>query len=236
MPEFLIIALVVIGSYLFGNINFALIIAKFRKVDLKKVGSGNLGTMNVTRNLGPWIGGLVLFLDALKGAIPCIIGWFFIGGIGFGEAVLSGIRLEVNPARLGAYIAGFSVISGHIFPAFLKFKGGKGIASTIGITLVLQPFVALLSFAVAFTFISLTKMGSIASFIVISVPLAVEGFSLPVFTDQYALTSAIFIFLLFALAIFAHRSNVIKLFSGTESKTGIYKKKEKSKKNKKISF
>ncbi|MCL2861042.1 MAG: glycerol-3-phosphate acyltransferase [Firmicutes bacterium] len=230
MHQLLIIALLAIGSYLFGNLNFALIIARFKGIDLKKKGSGNLGTMNTARNLGIKFGFLVLFLDALKGMIPCIIGWVIVGAIGFGEVSVNGIVLEAS--QMGAHIAGFFVILGHVYPVLLKFKGGKGIASTIGVALVLQPFVALITFAAAFVFISITRMGSITSFIVITVPLTIDSITLPYFSDSsYSIVSAVFIFLLFVLTIFAHRTNIVKLFLGTESKTGVFKtKKEREEK------
>ncbi|MCL2256548.1 MAG: glycerol-3-phosphate acyltransferase [Firmicutes bacterium] len=226
MPEFLIIALVVIGSYLLGNINFALIIAKFKKIDLKKKGSGNLGTMNVSRNLGTKFGFLVLILDVIKGAVPCILGWFLIGGLGFGEIDVVGVRF-VSSGRIGAYIASLAVILGHIYPVFLKFKGGKGIASTLGIMLVLQPFGTLITFALSFVFLVITKMGAVTSFIVTTVPVILENISLPSFSESpYAIASAILIFILFSLTIIAHRSNIVKLFSGTENKTRVFKTKE----------
>lgn len=231
----LIIAAVAIGSYLFGNINFALIITKFKKTDIRKVDSGNPGTMNMIRNFGKKLGALTLVLDAVKGAVPCILGWFLVGGIGFGsdEIALKGLMLFTG-GRLGLYVAGFCVIVGHIFPVFLKFKGGKGIASSIGVCLVAQPLITAVTLAVGILFIFVFKIGSLGSFIIIGFPLGLEGFMVSASVAQRSsfafmeLASLILIFALFLLTLFAHRKNVYKLFFGTETKTVILKKKKKN--------
>ncbi|MCL2797266.1 MAG: glycerol-3-phosphate acyltransferase [Firmicutes bacterium] len=247
MPQFLIIILVVIGSYLLGNLNFATLITKLKRKDIRSLGSGNPGTMNMLRNFGIPLGVLTLFLDILKGAVPCILGWFLIGGIGFAPdppvqpLTMSAIN-EMPPSfgieygiflvgqwganRLGLYVAGLSVIVGHVFPVFYKFKGGKGIASAIGVCAVAQPILAPIMLVAGITFIVFTKMGSLGSFIIISLPLGVEGFfvsqslkSIYVLNTAPVVASLILIFLLFSLTVFTHRKNIVKLFSGTESRT-----------------
>lgn len=205
---------VIVGSYLIGNINIALVISKLKKKDVRKMGSGNPGTMNMLRNFGVKMGALTLVLDALKGALPTLLGWFILGD-----------RFGFGGDKIGAYIGGLSVIVGHIFPVFLKFKGGKGIASSIGVCLIMHPIATLITFAIGVAFIFITKIGSITSFIIISVPIALEGFRLS--ASGGSIAGAILLFALFALTLFAHRKNVIKLFMGTESKTVIIKKKAK---------
>ncbi|MDR2202061.1 MAG: glycerol-3-phosphate 1-O-acyltransferase PlsY [Clostridiales bacterium] len=199
--------IVIAGAYLIGNVNFALIISKLLKSDVRTKGSGNPGTLNMTRSFGVKIGVLTLVLDALKGALPTLAGMLFM------------------QARLGAHLAAFFVVVGHVFPVFLKFKGGKGIASSIGVCLVLQPLCAAALLLTAVLFIYLTSMGSIASFLVISFPLALEGFAAASDLAYNALFSALLIFGLFALTVIAHRKNILKLFCGTESKTVIKKRK-----------
>ncbi len=132
-----IIATIVI-CYLLGSVNSALIISKLKKGDIRKCGSGNPGAMNMFRNYGFKFGLLTLVLDAIKGVLACLIGWFIVGGFSF------------NGTILGKYIGAISVIIGHIFPVFLKFKGGKGIASTIGICFMISPIVALISLVAGF--------------------------------------------------------------------------------------
>ncbi len=218
MSETWKIVILAVASYFWGNINVALLISKILKGDVRKLGSGNPGSMNMVRNYGLKIGILTLTLDAIKGALPTALGWLFIG--------TSAPAFTDN--RLGAYIGAFCVILGHVFPVVLKFKGGKGIASSIGVCIVLQPIVILITFACAFVFILFTSMGSVSSFMAISVPLAYEGFSVASSNSPEATAGAILIFALFALTLFAHRKNVVRLFSGTESKTVILKKKKKS--------
>lgn len=221
----MIVALKIIGliivSYLIGNINNALIISKLKKRDVRKMGSGNPGSMNMFRNFGVKLGLLTLMLDALKGAIPCLLGWWLLG-----EPYKLGLD------RLGLYIGALSVIVGHIFPVFLKFKGGKGIASSIGICLIANPIVTLIAFAVGSAFIVITKMGSITSFIIISIPLALEGFRIA--SSGGGVVEAILVFTIFGMTLFAHRKNVVKLFSGSESKTVLFGKKKSAKAQEKL--
>lgn len=209
-----LICAVILGSYLFGNINTALIISKIKNRDVRKEGSGNPGTMNMLRNFGVKLGALTLVLDVIKGALPTLIGWLILGDLG-----------RFTGDKIGAYIGGLSVIVGHIFPAFLKFKGGKGVASCIGVCLIIDPIATLIMFALGVSFIFITKMGSVTSFIIISVPLIIEGFRVSGANGNVA--SLILIYILFALVLFAHRKNVCKLFAGTESKTIIIKHKQK---------
>lgn len=214
MTDALYIAAVVVVSYLIGNINAALIISKAKHTDVRKMGSGNPGTMNIIRNFGKKWGALTLILDAAKGALPCLIGWFVLGE-----------RFSFYGGRMGIYIGAISVIVGHIFPVFLRFRGGKGIASSIGVCLVINPIATLISFAVGVAFILLTKIGSITSFIIICIPLALEAYRLTAGAGELA--SQILIFAIFALTLFAHRKNLVKLFLGTESKTVLVKRKTK---------
>lgn len=219
------IAAVVIGSYLFGNINPALIISKLKKQDIRKMDSGNPGSMNMFRNYGVVLGVVTLLCDAIKGAIPCILGWWLLGD-----------EFRFSPDRFGLYLGGFCVILGHIFPVFLKFKGGKGIASSIGVCLVADPIVTLITFVIGVIFILITKMGSITSFIIISIPLAIEGLKVSSSVNGYiAVVQLLLIFALFSLMLFAHRKNVVKLFTGKESKTVLFGKNKSAKKNKSVS-
>lgn len=218
MTIFLVIA-VAVGSYLIGNINMALLISKLKKSDIRQMGSGNPGSMNMFRNFGVKLGVLTMALDILKGAVPCLVGWFLLGDLGFSDA------------RIGLHLAGLCVIIGHIFPVFLGFKGGKGIASSIGICMVAQPIVTLITLALGILFIILTGMGSITSFIIISIPLAVEGFNISMQMGSFTMVSLVFIFGLFCLTLFAHRTNVIKLFTGTENKTILFGKNKSAKKS-----
>ena len=133
--QFLLLA---IGSYLMGNINFAIIISKLKKKDIRTLGSGNPGTLNMSRNFGLKIGLLTLVLDIFKGAIPT-----FIGFIIYRNTYFVGTSLSIELlAKVGC---GFFAVLGHVFPVFMKFKGGKGIATTIGVFAVCNPLIAVIS-------------------------------------------------------------------------------------------
>ena len=126
-----LLAILCVVSYFLGNINFGKIIAKSKNVDLSKSGSGNLGATNMYRTMGAKLGYLTLLLDASKGIIPSVTGFFVFGGA-------SGVFPD---ALIGLYACGFSAVLGHVFPVVYKFKGGKGIATTLGVFLVSQPIV-----------------------------------------------------------------------------------------------
>jgi len=126
--------LLAIVSYFIGNINFARVVAKSKKDDITKHGSGNPGTLNAWRSYGFWPGFLTFLLDMIKGVITTLTAFLTFGYLGCEPEV-------------AAYVAGFSVVLGHIFPVIFKFKGGKGIATSVGVFLVLNWWVALIIFA-----------------------------------------------------------------------------------------
>lgn len=211
------LAIFALISYLLGNINFALIISKFKKSDVRKVGSGNPGTLNMSRNFGLKIGLLTFFLDILKGGIPSLIGWLILK-----DKAASGLNL----GDLARYTCGFFVIVGHIYPVFLKFKGGKGIASTIGVFLLSKPLPMLAVLLVAFIYMYITEMGSMASLIAVAGLAGVQFF---IYFNKYGTgIYGGFAILLYSLILgicvltfFAHRKNIVKLLKGTEHRTSL---------------
>ncbi|MCL2847347.1 MAG: glycerol-3-phosphate acyltransferase [Firmicutes bacterium] len=234
IQEVIILIALLVGSYLIGNINFAVLISKLKKSDVRNKGSGNPGTMNMIREYGKFIGAITLIADVAKGAIPALIGWYVVGGIGFGQRSLTaGIFMDAPP-RLGLYVAGVGVMLGHVFPVFFKFKGGKGIATALGVGLIAQPLIAPFAFGFGALFIHLTKLGALGSFSIISMPLAVEAFMLSsgMYEGQalwgIRLASIIIIFTMFSFTLFTHRKNIINLFSGTEHRTLIWGKEAKA--------
>ncbi len=214
--------LVAIFSYFVGNVNFARIISKKLNKDITKEGSGNPGTMNMSRTFGLKIGLLTFTLDILKSAIPTLIAKFL-----FKDLIFAGSALQVSV--MAQYIAAFFAILGHIFPVIYRFKGGKGIACTIGVFLVTQPIVGVISALLAFGFILLTAMGSMGSMIAITPPAIAELIALyklsfeqePVLeygTIFFIITEHI-IFLIMLLVWYASRNNLTKLISGEEHAT-----------------
>ena len=169
------LVILAICSYFLGNVNWALVISKFKKSDIRTMGSGNPGTLNMSRNFGLKIGLLTFFLDIAKGAIPTLVAFFM-----FSDKYFAKTGFSVSDFAI--YLCGFSVVMGHIYPLFLKFKGGKGIASTIGVFLVCESvhgwpwvIVPIMALVAAAVFIYFTEFGAMGSFIAITPP-AISGF------------------------------------------------------------
>ncbi|NBD37000.1 MAG: glycerol-3-phosphate 1-O-acyltransferase PlsY [Verrucomicrobia bacterium] len=196
---FLIVAL--IAGYLVGSVSFAVLIARMKGLDIFKVGSGNPGATNVLRALGKPYGYGCFLLDAFKGAVAVFL------GLGIGQAVGSGGEALAIAALLGA-------ILGHSFSLFLRFRGGKGVATTIGGLLVLLPVVLLVGLVLWLLVFYASKYVSLASLIL--------GASLPLtawVTGKSDLMIGLCLFL--ALLIFVrHIANIRRLLKGTEHRAG----------------
>ncbi len=199
----------VIAAYLIGSINFAVIFSNaFMKQDVRSMGSGNAGTTNVMRNGGFLPGALTFLCDALKGFVASYMGYLIFGYISHYTAWAAAIY--------GAYACGTACMIGHVFPIFYQFKGGKGVATSVGIFAVCCPL-AIISGLVVFaavTFIS--KYVSLASIIA---TVTVVTLSI-IFYDYYAsfYVQAFFILVMGAIVILKHSSNIKRLLNGTESK------------------
>ena len=224
--------LLAVGGYLIGCFNFAHLIAKLKKKDVAKMGSGNPGAMNMTREFGVLIGFLTFFLDAFKGGIPAVIVYHLYGGAQF-----AGTQFHVG--YLAAFIVGAFVVLGHVYPATLKFKGGKGISSGIGLfwlTLSIEsPWLLLVGLLIVATLpisISLTKKGSLCSLTYLSGFGALQDMLLLTRYPQPSIWLAatmIFIFGTILLSWLAHHKNVRCLLSGEEHETVMIKSKKKQK-------
>ena len=226
MNYLILLLILALCSYFIGNINFALIISKSKHQDIRKMGSGNPGTLNMSRNLGIKIGVLTMFLDVLKGAIPTLLGYLIFYNYYFKETAF-------QVCDLSMYLCGFCAVFGHIFPVFLGFHGGKGIASTIGVGLVCTAvhgwwmFISIGFWLLAFLFIYFTEYGGMGSFIAITPPMV---FSLIYLLIKYGINNAesiylflsnLIIFLLFFFTWFAHRKNICSMINGSEHATSI---------------
>ena len=211
-----------IGSYLIGNINFAVIISKLKKQDIRKIGSGNPGTLNMSRNFGLKIGVLTLILDILKGAVPTFIGWILYKDCYFEFAMLP-------VETFSKVMCGFFAVLGHIFPVFMHFKGGKGIATTIGVFAVCNIVVALISGVVAIIFILITEIGAMGSFIATTPGAIATCFSIYEKYIANQITSSkqiivtlmanLFVVFIILLTWYAHRQNIKRLLMGEEHPT-----------------
>ena len=193
-------------SYFIGNINFARIVAKSKKDDITKYGSGNPGTLNTWRAFGFWAGLITFLLDMAKGVVACLLGYFILP------------LLDGN-ADVAVYVAGFSVVLGHIFPVIFKFKGGKGIATSVGVFLVANWWVALIAWAVMFVGMLFIKYASIFTIgFVIALSIVEICVCNPANWINY-----LFICGILLLVIYAHRANIVRLFEGKENKTELLK-------------
>ena len=193
-----------VASYFFANISWARIVSNTCHGDVTKSGSGNPGTLNMWRTFGFWPGTITFLLDMFKGVIPTLIAYLTFGYIG------------CNP-EIALYVAGFSVILGHIFPVVYKFKGGKGIASSMGIFLVANWWVALIVMIVAVLLMLFVKYASICTIGYVIVMSIIEvALCAPANWVNY-----IFICGILLLVIYAHRKNIQRLFEGKENKTEL---------------
>ncbi|MCH5165477.1 MAG: glycerol-3-phosphate acyltransferase [Clostridiales bacterium] len=217
--------LVALGAYFVGNMNNAILISRLKGKDIRECGSGNPGTMNMLRTYGKLLGVLTLILDVLKGVIPCMLGWLFMGG---------GQFLRLGSDRIGMYVAGICAVLGHVYPVTMKFHGGKGAATIIGVCLTMQPLYTLATFAFGVAFLLITKVGSLTSFIIISAPLTVEG--LTAAQNPLGIYCSLILFSMYAFSLFAHRSNLVKLFSGNERRVILFKQKQKAEIDRSIVF
>jgi len=190
-------SLLLILSFVLGSIPFGIIIAKIKGVDLKKVGSGNIGATNVLRSLGKWPAVLTLLGDILKGAL----------------AVTAGKYFGVEPVYEG--LIGIFAILGHNFSLFLRFRGGKGVATSLGVLIVYTPKVALLTLIIWLVVVFFTKyssMGAIVSFGLL--PVNVMLF------DPDDKTKLLIVILISLFILIRHKDNIQRLIKGTERRIG----------------
>ena len=214
--------LIAVASYFFGGVNISIIFSKLKKKDIRTQGSGNPGTLNMSRTFGMGVGVFILVLDIFKGVIPTMVAGLCFDGIFF-----DGTNFEMSD--LTSYLAGFFVVLGHIFPIYHKFKGGKGIATTIGVFAVGQQHIGWIFGAIAILFIMVTSIGSMGSFIATTPPAIYAmiklyykiGFADGISDKElvYFIIVNMLILGIVVLTWYAHRKNIFKLLSGEEHAT-----------------
>lgn len=197
-PVTLSIALAVVAAYVVGSIDFAVIVARMHGVDIHQVGSGNPGASNVLRSIGRFPAALVLLGDTMKGVIGAAMGMIASG--------------TADPQIEWAFLAGLAAVVGHCYPIFHRFKGGKGVATGLGVLIFTTPLVGLIIVVAWVILVRITRTASISSLIVVfaSVPLliwqGVEGMSL------------VWLGATIALIVWRHRGNIERMFKGSEQK------------------
>ena len=198
-------AIVVIIAYLIGSINFSVILSKkMAGFDLREKGSGNAGTTNVLRTVGKKAAIITLICDILKGVVAILI------------AMLVGKIVQGSNASLLVQCAGVAVILGHTFPIFFKFKGGKGVATSLGVLIMSNWQIGLICLVFALILIALTQMVSVGS-IAAAILYPVLTLFIPqnyIIPGNYLIYSV----LLAIIIVFNHRENVKRLLKGTENK------------------
>ena len=192
------IALAIVAAYIVGSIDFAVIVGRMHGVDIHNVGSGNPGASNVLRSLGRVPAAMVLLGDTLKGVVGAAMG-MIASGTG-------------DPLVEWAFLAGFAAVIGHCYPVFHRFRGGKGVATGLGVLFFTMPIVGLIVVTTWIVLVKLTKTASISSLIVVlaSIPLAlwqgVRGMSL------------VWLLATVVLVIWRHKGNIQRVVRGSEQK------------------
>ena len=191
-PDYQLIAFCVI-AYLLGSIPFGYVIARMKGIDITRVGSGNIGATNVTRTLGKKWGAVTLILDLLKGFIPAFITarWF---------------------RDYYGFVVGFCAIAGHCWSVFMRFRGGKGVATSIGVLLGASPVVGLGFVLLWLAGFTLSRISSIGALTAASL--------LPIYTAaaDLRLSAIIFSYVLAGLIFYTHRENLQRIRSGLEGR------------------
>lgn len=194
-----IFALAIVAAYLLGSIPFGLLIAKAHGKDLRSIGSGNIGATNVARAGGKKLGVAVLLLDALKAIVPILVARRLLAGAADGEIWSVGVA--------------FAAFAGHVFPVWLRFHGGKGVATALGAFLVLAPWAALagiVAYVAAYAATRISSVGSLAGTAVCVVGAFVaRGWGSPVPWAGLGIG---------LLIVLRHRENIRRLLSGEEKR------------------
>ena len=199
-------------AYLIGSINFSVILSKkMAGFDVREKGSGNAGTTNMLRSVGKKAAALTLICDVLKGIVAILIAMFI------------GWAFKVENQSLLVQIAGIAVVLGHTFPIFFGFKGGKGVATSLGILIMSNWQIGLICLVFGVLLIALTRMVSLGS--------CAAAVLFPVLTlfitDNYIVSQGsgylIYSIILAVIVLFNHRSNIKRIMAGTENRISFKK-------------
>jgi len=194
-------------AYLVGSLPTGFLVGKARGIDIRTVGSGNIGATNAFRALGRSAGSAVLLADALKGWMAVVL---------LPQLVFGMFKIPPNSATREYHqiLAGIAVVLGHNYTCWLKFKGGKGIATSAGVLIALVPSALLIILVIWLVVFGLSRYVSLASL--------VASFALPiaVWISGYSVLLIIVTACMGTLAIYKHRSNIKRLLNGTENRFG----------------
>ncbi len=214
MINYFVVAIV---AYLIGSVSFSVIFTKrFAGFDVREKGSGNAGTTNVLRTAGKGLAALTLLCDLLKGVAAVLV------------ALLVGemIKADEQVRAILVQLAGIFVIVGHTFPVFFKFKGGKGVATALGVILMVNWEVGLICLVYALILIALSRMvsiGSIATAILYPILCIFTNVNYIVGGQQAHINYVIYAVIMAIIVVFNHRENIKRLAQGTENKLSFKK-------------
>lgn len=206
IPKLIIYIALCVATYFVGAINFAIIFAKKAGKDILHSGSGNPGTMNVLRVAGKKWGALTFLCDALKGLAFTLVARFFFCGETFALAL----------------VIGLIAIVGHVFPIYTRFKGGKGVATSIGVFMAIMPIPTAIVLVLLILWLFFGKYGFIGSLVAITL-LSIISCIL----NRNSVTCIIISILIAILVWWTHRSNIMRLVKGNENTLQLAKKEEK---------
>ncbi len=215
-------------AYLLGSVNFAIVVTRcMKKGDIRQYGSGNAGATNVLRSQGKGAAALTTLGDLAKSMLAVWIGGWLITHINpdliLSSTVGSGTYEEEHLRLIGEYIAGLFCILGHLYPLYFGFRGGKGVLATLGMMLILDWRVALISLGVFIIALIIGRMVSLGS-ILAGVTMVICTFLFRAFVDHYptwvVALCTIMALIIVVLLIFKHVPNIKRILNGTESKIG----------------
>lgn len=220
MVAFIIIAVAVV-SYLIGSINFSIILSKLISgKDIRESGSGNAGATNMLRTHGKKMGVITLLLDVMKGVVVV----FIVKALVNSDIMYTDTNFDIALNNVLPYIAGVAVILGHNFPLYFGFKGGKGVATSLGVVLMLDWKVGLIVAVCAIAIMAITRYVSLGS-ILGGAAYIIAEFVKAIITRNYNVIQLVCVVIIGGLLIARHHANIKRLLNGTENKL-ILKKSE----------
>ena len=210
MAAYIIVAVI---AYLIGSINFSVLLSKkMAGFDIREKGSGNAGTTNMLRSVGKKVAAITLVCDILKGVVSIVI------------AIIVGKIAKNSDRELFLQIAGIAVVLGHTFPIFFGFKGGKGVATSLGVLLMSNWQIGLICLVFAVVLMALTRMvslGSCAAAVLFPVLSLFINQHYTVLTDgKSGRVYFVYSVILAIIVLYNHRSNIKRILNGTENKLG----------------
>ena len=209
MATYIIVSII---AYLLGSISFSVIFSKkLAGFDVREKGSGNAGTTNVLRTVGKKAAALTLLCDCLKGVFAVLV------------AFIAGKIVKDTDSSLLVQLAGIFVVLGHTFPVFFKFKGGKGVATALGVLLITNWRIGLICLVFALVIMALTRIVSAGSVVAAVLFPVLVLFMHTNYTISEGSSYFVYSIILAVIVLFNHRSNIKRILSGTENKLSFKK-------------